>query len=238
MRTHLNARLVAVTGLGLALLAFGSASLSPASSAGAGAPAEPKYIGAAKCKNCHAAAASGDQHGVWKKQKHAQTYALLASPEAKKLAEARGIADPQKSEACLECHVTSAGLPAERLMKGFSVADGVQCESCHGPGETHFKARMLAAAAAGGEEGVGDDAAAPARQEIPAGELAGKATPATCAKCHNERSPTYKPFCFKRRVAEIAHFDPRIERTREELDAMTKCACPEDCDCATKQCHD
>ena len=31
----------------------------------------------------------------------------------------------------------------------------------------------------------------------------------TCKKCHNEESPSYKPFDYKKRVKEIAHPVPK-----------------------------
>lgn len=31
----------------------------------------------------------------------------------------------------------------------------------------------------------------------------------TCAKCHNENSPTFKPFNFEERIEKIAHPIPR-----------------------------
>jgi hypothetical protein len=56
--------------------------------------------------------------------------------------------------ACVRCHATAkqSGLPPTTL-GGFRTLDGVGCESCHGPGETHV-------AAGGGTdniEGLGDD---------------------------------------------------------------------------------
>ncbi len=45
-----------------------------------------RYIGAQKCKNCHAAAESGNQFEALTKMKHAAAFATLASDEAKKLA--------------------------------------------------------------------------------------------------------------------------------------------------------
>src|SRR6185436_15882945 len=89
-----------------------------------------KYIGAQKCKNCHAAAESGNQFEALGKMKHAHAFAVLATEDAKKSAKDRGVTDPQKDDKTL----------------------GVQCETCHGPGELHMKARMAAAAAEGDEE--------------------------------------------------------------------------------------
>lgn len=187
-----------------------------------------KYIGSAKCKNCHANAAHGDQFARWKEAKHSHAFASLATPEALAAGKERGVAKPQEDAACLKCHSTAYGEAAERFAKGFDMKEGVGCESCHGPGEAHLKARMAAAAEAGEEEeGFGDEA--PALQAIPAGEIVARPTVDLCVKCHNKESPTFKPFCMKVRVKEIAHFDPRKKRTPEQLEAKDY-ACLPDCE--------
>jgi hypothetical protein len=222
-RLALAAALAAAAGAG-ALLAHPQA---------AKAPAQNRFIGAAKCKNCHGSPKSGDPYSRWKEEKHSQAFARLASPEAKKLGQEKGVDDPQKSEQCVRCHVTAFKEPDERLLKGFDRHDGVQCESCHGPGEKHLKARMAAAAETGSEEGFGDEE--PALQEIPKGEIVSRPSLSTCLECHNDQSPSFRPFCFKKRLADIAHFDPRKNRTQAELDAM-KCGCGESCSCTQGEC--
>lgn len=130
--------------------------------------AAPKYIGAAKCKMCHASKESGDQYGHWTLEKHFKAYERLASAESKQLAKSKGIDDPQKADQCVKCHVTAAAEPDDRLARGFDRHAGVQCESCHGPGEKHMKARMLA----------GEQAGEP--QPLPVGEIIGRPDRATC----------------------------------------------------------
>src|SRR6185295_4817207 len=136
-----------------ALVAIGLASISTNAATQAAKPAGVNhYIGAAKCKNCHNSAKSGDQFGKWKEQKHAKAFETLASAEAKKLGKEKGVDDPQKAEQCVKCHATAASEPADHLAKGFDKNAGVQCETCHGPGEKHMKARMAAAASAEGDD--------------------------------------------------------------------------------------
>jgi len=192
-----------------------------------------KFIGADKCKNCHQAHESGDQFGVWQKAGHSHAFAALASDQAKEIAKAKGIDDPQKSDQCMKCHQTAFGVAADEIKKGFDPKAGVQCESCHGPGEQHMKARLAAASKGGGEEGFGDEkgAAAP-YQKLPAGEIISKVDQATCVKCHNEESPTFKPFCFYERSMKIAHFDPRKPRTAEDkiVCSCGKCGCEQGCE--------
>lgn len=206
----------------LALVVAGAIGLSHADGQAAAKPAaEPKFIGAAKCKLCHSDAHTGDQFGKWKESKHSHAFERLAAPEALKVGKEKGVDEPQKSERCVKCHVTGYGLPPERFAKGFPANDGVQCESCHGPGERHVKARMAAAAQAP-ETPKG---AVPVRVELPEGEVVSAPPVTTCTTCHNADSPTFKPFCYKHRIREVGHDDPRKQRSADAYDAM-KCDCP------------
>ncbi|MBI4576728.1 MAG: hypothetical protein HY722_10740, partial [Planctomycetes bacterium] len=180
-----------------------------------------RYVGADKCGLCHKAEAKGNQLGKWAAMDMARAYERLASPEARELGKTRGVAEPQKDPRCLQCHTTGHGLPAERFAPGFDAKKGVQCESCHGPGEKHVRARM---AAAFEEE---EEDAGPV--EIPAGEIQRPTAP-ICLGCHNEESPGFKPFCFKWAASAILHMDPRRERSEEEL-APFRCSAGEGCTC-------
>ncbi len=209
-----------ITGTILAFACLASLGLLPVRASGQDKGTANKYIGAEKCKNCHQAEASGNQYGRWQEAGHSRAFEVLASAEAKALAKELGIEDAQKSEKCLKCHVTAFGAPPETIKKGFELRHGVQCESCHGPGEKHMKARFAAAASTGAEVG--------ARQELPEGEIITKVDIKTCVGCHNEQSPSYKPFCFRERWATIGHFDPRKSRPP---DYQVDCNCKENCTC-------
>jgi hypothetical protein len=187
--------------------------------------AAPKYIGADKCKNCHQVEEAGNQYAHWAATGHAKAWEVLASDDAKKIGKEKGIEDPQKSEKCLKCHVTAFGLD-DQIKKGFDPKLGVQCETCHGPGEAHMKARMAAAATA-------DPAKKGQRMTIAADEIKSNPEAATCTKCHNSESPTFKPFCIHQRAAKIRHLDPR-----KNHDAMTLiCGCSGKDGC-THKCDD
>jgi hypothetical protein len=177
------------------------------------------FIGADKCKNCHAAEEKGNQYGSWLKTKHATAFAGLATDAAKKIATEKGIADAQKSDVCLKCHSTAFGEPEDHIKKGFDPKAGVQCESCHGPGETHMKARMAEAAKA--------DPANKEPQVVPAGEILTNIDQKTCLVCHNDQSPSFKPFCFTKAVAANWHFDPR----KKPVVAPPVCGCGDACPC-------
>ena len=155
--------------------------------------AEPahSYVGAEKCKMCHNSATKGAQFTKWSESAHAKAYATLASEESKKIAAAKGIADPQKADECLRCHVAGHGAPADKLTDKYKAQDGVSCEACHGPGGDYWKMDVMKDRA----------------KAIAAGMV--MPTEATCKGCHNAESPTFKSFDFAAMSAKIAHPNPQ-----------------------------
>jgi hypothetical protein len=76
-----------------------------------------EYVGAQRCKSCHAA-----EFAAWEKSPHARAYDVLDDAA-------------KKSVRCLSCHT----LVSEDTQLGMT---GVQCESCHGPGR-HYTAAWV-----------------------------------------------------------------------------------------------
>lgn len=212
---------VAAAVLGLVGLALAS------STPGAQDPKPNRYIGSAKCKNCHQFEGGGAQYAAWEEAKHASAYEVLASDEAKRVGAELGIADPQQSDQCLKCHVTGHGEPAEIFKKGFDLTLGVQCETCHGPGENHMRARFRAAAM---EEDL-PEGQVPPYVKVPDGEIITTPSREVCYGCHNSESPSFKAFCFHERVSKIRHLDPRKPRTPEQRAALMVCGCGDACAC-------
>ena len=216
--TGRSGRLALPVGL---LGALGMLGLLSATTIRSSDPGEPhatanRYIGSSKCKNCHKSEASGDQYGAWSDAKHSHAYEGLATEEAKKLAAEMGIGDPQQADECLRCHTTTHGVDEELVKRGFKIEEGVGCETCHGPGEQHMKARLAAAANAAEDEGFGDEA--PALVELPDGEILASPPESRCLDCHNDSAPNFKGFCYREFVAKVSHWDPRKERpAREEV---------------------
>jgi hypothetical protein len=153
--------------------------------------ADRTYIGAERCKTCHRKAEEGDQFGIWQNSKHAKAFETLGTPKAKEVAAKQGIDNPQTADACLKCHVTGHGVAAELLGPKYNAAEGVSCESCHGPGGDYYKKTTMTQISAGEIEGAS----------------VGLVTPdeTVCVACHNEESPFYKEFKFEEMVAKIAH---------------------------------
>ena len=70
----------------------------------------------------------------------------------------------------------------------------VGCEACHGAGSKYKSSKTKKAIIAG---------------EITAASVGLlEVNEATCLVCHNEESPTHKPFNYKERVVEFAHPNP------------------------------
>lgn len=156
-----------------------------------------EFVGAGKCKTCHKSEKQGKQYPIWQESKHAKAYETLASDEAKAIAAEKGIDNPQAAGECLKCHIDAYGVDASLLGKKYAKEEGVSCESCHGAGGDYWKKATMTA--------------------ITAGELDGatvgliKPTEKTCKKCHNEESPSYKPFNYEEMYAKIAHPVPAAE---------------------------
>ena len=109
-----------------------------------GSEKHPVYVGAKACATCHQGKGMGHQFSRWLASKHARAYAVLAKPEAKKIAELSGIPqEPQESPMCLGCHATGAHAEDWEKDETFFTEDGVQCEKCHGPGSEYMDAAIM-----------------------------------------------------------------------------------------------
>lgn len=150
-----------------------------------------RYIGDESCEVCHSSERIGNQFQKWKNSPHSRAYSDLSSPEAHSIAEKMGIEDPQKSSRCLSCHTTASKASLPEITSSFRKSDGVQCESCHGPGEDYSRYSTMIDPHKAKESGL---VAAPGQE--------------TCITCHNPSSPTYKKFDYKRDVQKILHRVP------------------------------
>lgn len=148
-----------------------------------------KYIGVAKCGMCHIS-----PKRTWLETKHAKALESLKTDEAKKYS-----ANPDTDPNCLKCHVTGYNQPggyviptagdaqSETLAKSM---EGVQCESCHGPGEKYKDIKVMKDKALAMQNGL----------IMPTEEV--------CLKCHNNKeAPTFVEgkWDFNARVEEIKH---------------------------------
>jgi hypothetical protein len=84
--------------------------------------------------------------------------------------------------------------------------------------------------AAAAKEGGDDEKAAAAPQKVPAGEIISRPDQKTCLSCHNDQSPSFKPFCFQEYVDKVRHDDPRKPHADRTKCGCEKCACAHGCD--------
>ncbi len=149
------------------------------------------YLGVDGCKLCHRSEAKGNQHGKWQEGPHSKAHETLAGEKAKEHGQDQGISEPQNAEACLVCHVTAFSAPAERKARTYKIEDGVGCESCHGPGSAY---KLI-----------------PIMQDREKSIANGLLIPdeATCVRCHNDKSPTFKSFNYEEMFEKIAHPNPQ-----------------------------
>jgi hypothetical protein len=147
-----------------------------AAAAAAAAAADAQFVGAAKCKACHL-----NEHKVWMESKHAKAFEVL-KPE-----------DRTKPE-CLSCHTTGHGKTAA----AGADLNGVQCESCHGPGSLYKAIDIMSKAK------YQADRAAAQKKAIEAGLVLPDEK--TCTSCHNSKSPTFEGFDFASAKEAIKHW--------------------------------
>ncbi len=217
---RLQVRLAAMIGAGaLTMALWGVAGAAdpeaaqvPADSATAGqAPADSaaavhQYVGVKKCKMCHVSEKGGAQYGKWLESKHAKAYESLAGSLAKDIAKKRGIADPQKSAECLQCHQTGYGEPADHFGAAFVATDGVQCESCHGAGKDYIGMKTMKGITDGTLKGADYGLVLPTQDR--------------CVHCHNVKSPTFVEMNFAADSTKIAHpIPPGYKRGASEAGA-------------------
>jgi len=107
-----------------------------------GAPAGlPKFVGPGSCSAvaCHGGIQPSsvtkvqqNEYSTWvTADKHAHAYAALQEPLGKQIAQILKIGPAEKAPRCLTCHALD--VPASEHAREFDIAEGVSCESCHGP---------------------------------------------------------------------------------------------------------
>lgn len=119
--------------------------------------AQNQYVGVKTCARCHDTGGERSPVHRWRASKHAGAYGALAAHSESKPRKCQdlelwiveigrgvkyGLPRPAaESKECLPCHTTAFGAGSQLLAPSFDPKDGVQCESCHGPGSAHVEAR-------------------------------------------------------------------------------------------------
>ena len=73
-----------------------------------------------------------NEYSTWvTRDKHAHAYSALTEPLGEQIAHTLQLGPAEKAQRCLVCHALD--VPASQQARKFDIADGVSCESCHGP---------------------------------------------------------------------------------------------------------
>jgi hypothetical protein len=163
------------------------------------------FVGAKACSACHNSDEGGENSFlVWQRSGHSQAFKTLASCTENQArdfgdfklwvvamgnGERYGLPNPaQESKHCLPCHAAGYGMDAKLLGASFDMRDGVQCESCHGPGSAHVEAETA---------GKSGDASASYKQYKNEDAIKTR-----CLTCHNG---TCGPFDFATAWPKVKH---------------------------------
>ncbi|MEM1298135.1 MAG: multiheme c-type cytochrome [Pseudomonadota bacterium] len=100
-----------------------------------------KALGATTCSQstCHSAekpwpnsSVTQQEYVVWKAQDpHAKSFKTLQTKKARSIAGNLGLGSPTSAKLCLDCHTLN--IAPDHREDTFNQAEGVTCESCHGP---------------------------------------------------------------------------------------------------------
>jgi hypothetical protein len=134
------------------------------------------FIGVKDCSMCHKTEKQGQQLSIWENSKHSKAYETLKTAEADNIAKEKGFNTPAAETAeCLKCHASGYDVDASLLGAKFKIEDGVQCETCHGPG-SDYKAMSI----------MKDR-----QKSIENGMIYHENLDDFCVGCHNVESPTF-----------------------------------------------
>ncbi len=128
-----------------ALPAAAQASLSPRLHSLANAadihPGDGQYVGPGSCSAvaCHGGIEPRsvtrvlqNEYSTWvTRDKHAHAYTALTEPLGEQIALTLRLGPAENAPRCLVCHALD--VPTSLQARKFDIADGVSCESCHGP---------------------------------------------------------------------------------------------------------
>ena len=146
--------------------------------------AQRKYVGAKMCGACHKGEKNKNVFEKWTASAHSKAFETLKTPKAMEVAKKKGIAKPTEDPGCLSCHATNGGNGA-----GVKKEEGVTCEACHGAGSEYMAKNVMQNRELALKKGM----------------ILGSKDADLCKKCHNQKSPTYKPFAYAKDWEKIKH---------------------------------
>ncbi len=153
-----------------------------------------EYIGVKKCVTCHKSDKQGNQKGIWLNSNHSKSFTQLSSKESIAKAKVLGVDDPTKSEKCLTCHAPEFN-KKDLWQAKFKLEEGVQCETCHGPGSAYKKKKIMK----DHDQSVANGLLTPDEK--------------TCLTCHKKDNPEHKgTFNYKEALDKIKHPVPEKKK--------------------------
>jgi hypothetical protein len=157
-----------------------------------------KYVGVKNCAaTCHKSETKGKQLEIWEESKHSKAFLTLQTPEADKIAKDKGFTTAAaETPLCLKCHILGKDIDPEELEDTFDKTQGVQCETCHGPGSEYKRLTIMK----------------DKEQAIANGLAIHENGAEFCVTCHNSDSPTFKSFNYEEYWAKIKHSDPSVTK--------------------------
>ena len=160
------------------------------------AQTEHSYVGAETCGMCHKSEKQGSQLSIWKSSAHSKAFETLKTEKANKIAKEKGFSTPAaETPECLKCHVTGYGQDAKMFGAKFKMEDGIQCETCHGPGSDYKDMKVM----------KDRDLA------IKNGLAVHEKIDDFCITCHNVESPTFVDMDINAAWEKIKHDIPKAK---------------------------
>ena len=158
------------------------------------AQTEHGYVGTSTCGMCHKSEKQGSQLSIWQNSKHASAYEALNTAKADEIAKSKGFQTKAiETPECLKCHTSGYNVDAKLIGDKFKITDGVQCETCHGPGADYKSKKVME----NRDDAIANGLMVPANIEE------------FCITCHNAESPTYVEFNFETMWDKIKHQVPK-----------------------------
>jgi hypothetical protein len=137
---------------------------------------DPTYIGVKKCRMCHKGEKKGNVYETWNSKKHSTAFEAVKQK------------GEEKNPKCLACHATGFNKGGYKIDDpDASKFEGVQCESCHGPGSLYKKTSIMKDRAKALENGLVD------------------INEKTCAGCHDGSEHAGGKFNYEEALKKIDH---------------------------------
>jgi len=150
-----------------------------------------KYVGVNTCVGvCHKSEAQGNQFEVWNNSRHSKAFLTLQTEMADSIAKAKGyITAAAETPECVKCHTLGKDFDESEFKGTFEITQGVQCESCHGPGSGYSKLSVMKNKETAFAKGL----------------IIHDEKEKFCIQCHNTDSPTFFEFNYEPMWEMIAH---------------------------------